>query len=74
VLCALAVLTAQTLNYTKMKISRKTKKELKKQILSNIDSAWKSKELIIDKVEKFSRYATRNATYKGLTVTSYRLG
>lgn len=57
-----------------MKISRKVKKELKKQILSNIDSAWKSKELIIDKVERFSRHAKRNATYKGLTVTSYRLG
>ena len=57
-----------------MKISRKTKKELKKQILSNIDSAWKSKDLIIDKVERFSRYTTRNATYKGLTVTAYRLG
>lgn len=54
--------------------SRRIKKELKKQMLSTIDGAWRSKDIRITSVERYSRYSVRNATFKGLTVIGYTLG
>lgn len=57
-----------------IKLSRKIKKELKKRILSKCGVGWKTNEVRILEVKRFSRYKERSATYKGLTVVNYTLG
>jgi len=58
----------------KNRLPRKTKKELKKQILKSVDSAWKTSHVRITKTTRHSRYMHRSAHYKGITVTGYTLG
>lgn len=62
-----------TMKKQKIKIPRKTKKELKKQIIL-AEKDWKEKEVKIISTQKNSRYRRLNPTFKGLTVTGYTLG
>lgn len=59
-----------------VKLPRKIKKELKKLVLKPIDTAWKSKEVKIQRVSRENRFRNRSnsITYKGLTVISHQLG
>lgn len=55
------------------KIPRKIKKELKKIIISRIDSAWKPKEVLITSITK-PRYKDNRPTFRNFTVSGYNLG
>ncbi|MBV1928487.1 MAG: hypothetical protein KUG81_03140 [Gammaproteobacteria bacterium] len=58
-----------------MKLPRKLKKALKKAVLKNIDPAWKSKEVRINRISKTSYpQLVREPKHKGTFVTSYSLG
>ena len=56
------------------RLPRKLKKGLKKAILKDVDPAWKSKDVVIGRVERHFIWSKRNPTYKGMTVMSYKLG
>lgn len=56
-----------------LRLPRKVKKELKKQILKDKDKAWKSKNVLITSFKRHHRFSNKVATFKVISVTGYQL-